>query len=136
MSEAVLTDHSRFQVHEDCSWDVLPGAGLAKEGSEGVVVASGGLVGGHVAVRLDAVLQAVQLPARVSHLDPGLAHVDGDAFALRDTQQSSNPSLYTALLFFLAFQSNPTCLNLWRLSVHKSVGGICTDLPARRVPVK
>ena len=28
---------------------------------------------------LDAVLHAVQLPARIAHLDPGLADVDADA---------------------------------------------------------
>lgn len=77
-----LTDNSRLQVHKDGSGDVLPGAGLTEEGGEGVVVASGGLLGGHVAVRLDAVLQAVQLPAGVAHLDASLANVDRDTFAL------------------------------------------------------
>lgn len=90
LTNIVLTDYGWFQVHKDCSWDVLAVARLAKEGGEGVVIASGGLGAGHVAVRLDAVLQAVQLPARVSHLDPGLANVNGDALALRDTQQPSH----------------------------------------------
>ena len=41
------------------------------------------LVRGHDgAVRLDAVLQAVQLPASIAHLDTGLANVDGEAFTL------------------------------------------------------
>ena len=31
-------------------------------------------------IRLDAVLETVQLPAGVSHLDAGLAHVDRDCF--------------------------------------------------------
>ncbi|RRT51782.1 hypothetical protein B296_00030491 [Ensete ventricosum] len=33
---------------------------------------------GHDAIRLDAVLEAVELPAGVPHLDPGLADVDAD----------------------------------------------------------
>ena len=56
--------------------------GLGKEGVEGVVGDADGLVGGHLAVRLDAVLQAVELPAGVADLDAGLAHVDGDALTL------------------------------------------------------
>ncbi len=34
------------------------------------------LVAGHGAVRLDAVLEAVQLPAGIADLTAGLAHVD------------------------------------------------------------
>ena len=61
--------------------DVLAGAGLAEEGVEGVVAAADGLVRGHLAVRLDAVLEAVQLPAGVADLHARLADVDGDNFA-------------------------------------------------------
>ena len=61
---------------------MLAGAGLAEEGVEGVVAAADGLVGGHLAVRLDTVLQAVQLPAGIADLDTGLADVDGDALTL------------------------------------------------------
>lgn len=77
-----LTNHGRLQVDKDGSGDVLPVASLAEEGGEGVVVASRGLRAGHVTVRLDAVLQAVQLPAGVAHLDTSLANVDGDTLAL------------------------------------------------------
>ena len=42
---------------------------------KGVVAAANGLVAGHLAVRLDAVLEAVELPAGVTGLDAGLAHV-------------------------------------------------------------
>lgn len=77
-----LTNHGGLQVDKDGSGDVLPAAGLTEESGEGVVVASGGLCGGHVAVRLDVVLQAVQLPAGVAHLDTSLADVDRDTLAL------------------------------------------------------
>ena len=61
---------------------MFAGAGLAEEGVEGVVATSNGLVAGHLAIRLDAVLQAVELPARVTDLDAGLSYMDGDALSL------------------------------------------------------
>ena len=61
---------------------MLASSGLAEEGVEGVVTTSDGLVGGHLAVGLDAVLQAVQLPAGIANLDSGLADVDRDALTL------------------------------------------------------
>ena len=67
---------------------------------------SAGLGAAHLSVGLDVMLQAVELPAGVSHLDSGLAHVDGDTLALqthnrRDLWPCSFCSLAsTALLFF------------------------------------
>ena len=55
---------------------MLPGSGLREESVETVVSGSDGLVGGHLAIRLDAVLQAVELPAGVTNLTAGLADVD------------------------------------------------------------
>ena len=78
-----LTHNGGFQVNEDSARDMLARAGLAEEGVEGVVAATNGLVAGHLAIRLDAVLQAVELPARVTHLDTGLTHVDRDHLTLR-----------------------------------------------------
>lgn len=48
---------------------MLARAGLREEGVEGIIAAANGLVGGHLPVRLDAMLQAVQLPAGVTDLD-------------------------------------------------------------------
>ena len=61
---------------------MFAGAGLAEEGVEGVVAAADGLVGGHLTVGLDAVLQAVQLPAGIADLHTRLAHVDGNDLTL------------------------------------------------------
>ena len=66
---------------------MLSGASLAEEGVEGVVAAADGLVGGHLTVGLDAVLQAVQLPACIADLDSGLPHVDGDALTLHTEKE-------------------------------------------------
>ena len=80
-SASGLIDDSRLQIDEDSSWDVLASSSLGEEGLEGVIPE--GLVGGHVAVGLDAMFEAVELPAGVSNLATGLADVDGDAFTLR-----------------------------------------------------
>ena len=84
MCHLLLTHNGGFQVDEDGARDMLARAGLAEEGVEGVVATSNGLVfsNGHLAIRLDAVLQAVELPARVTDLDTGLTHVDGDHLTL------------------------------------------------------
>ena len=78
-----LVDHRRLKVDEDGTRDVLAGARLGEEGVEGVVGDADGLVGGHLAVGLDPMLEAVELPASIAHLASCLAHVDGDAFPLR-----------------------------------------------------
>merc|ERR1719389_1542494 len=75
---ADLVHDGGLEVDEHAARDVLARAGLREEGVEGVVAAADGLVGGHLAIRLDAVLEAVELPARVTGLDTGLAKVDGD----------------------------------------------------------
>jgi hypothetical protein len=80
-ARADLVNDGRLQVHHDGARDVLASAGLGEEGVEGVVAAADGLVGGHLAVRLDAVLEAVELPAGVAGLDTRLAHVKRDGFA-------------------------------------------------------
>ena len=77
---ADLVADGGLQVDVHRTGDVLSRAGLAEEGVEGVVAPPHGLVGGHLAVGLDAVLEAVEFPASVTGLDAGLAHVDGDAF--------------------------------------------------------
>jgi hypothetical protein len=73
-----LVTDGGLEVDVDGTGDVLAGSGLGEEGVEGIITSSDSLVGGHLAVGLDAVLEAVKLPAAVSGLDTGLSHVDGD----------------------------------------------------------
>lgn len=54
---------------------------LGEEGVEGVVAVCVKAIGGHLTVRLDTVLQAVELPASITNLDTGLSDVDRDTFA-------------------------------------------------------
>lgn len=84
-----VTDDGGLQVHKDGSGDVLPRAGLKEKGVEGVVPSSDGFVARHLAVRLDAVFQAVKFPAGVPNLDTSLAHVDRDALTLEKDRKKS-----------------------------------------------
>ncbi len=64
-----------LQVDEDATRNVLASTSLREEGVEGVIATADSLVGGHLAVGLDAVLKAVELPAGVTSLDTSLAKV-------------------------------------------------------------
>ena len=86
------TDDGGLQVRVHRPGDVLPGARIAEEGVVGVISSADGLVGGHLAVGLDAVLQAVQLPAGIADLAAGLADVDGDALTHVDVYLASDKS--------------------------------------------
>ena len=55
---------------------------LTEEGVEGVISSPNSLITWHLAIRLDAMFQAVELPARIADLDTSLANVDGDALTL------------------------------------------------------
>ena len=57
---------------------MLAGPRLREECVEGVVCDASGVVRWHLAIWLDTVLEAVELPAGAAHLDSGLADVDGD----------------------------------------------------------
>ena len=76
---ADLVDDGGLEVDEDGTRDVLAGARLREERVERVVAAPDRLVGRHLAVVLDPVLEAVELPAGIADLDSGLADVDRDA---------------------------------------------------------
>ena len=71
-SSSDLIDDGGLQVDEDSSWHVLAGARLGEKGVEGIVSAADRLIGRHLTVGLNSVLQAVQLPAAIADLDTGL----------------------------------------------------------------
>ena len=70
---ADLVNDGGLEIDEDAARDVFAGTGLREEGVESIVGSTDGLVSGHGAIRLDAVLQAVELPAGITNLDTGLA---------------------------------------------------------------
>ena len=57
-----------LKIQENAARDVLSGTGLGEERVERIVTATDRLVGGHLSIGLDAVLQAIQLPAGVADL--------------------------------------------------------------------
>merc|ERR1719420_557399 len=67
-ASADLIDHRRLRVHENASRNMLPRACLAEERVERIVSTANSLVRRHLAVRLDTVLEAEQLPATVPDL--------------------------------------------------------------------
>ena len=73
-------DDGWFEIEEDSSWDVFTSTSLGEEGVESIVTTTDRFIRWHLTVRLDSVLEAVQFPAGVAHLDAGLAHVERDGF--------------------------------------------------------
>ena len=50
------------QIDENATGNVLTGTGLGKKSVERIITATDGLVGGHLTIRLDTVLEAEKLP--------------------------------------------------------------------------
>jgi len=57
---------------------MFAGACFREECVESIIASANGLVAGHLAIRLNAMFQAEQLPASVADLDAGLTNVDAD----------------------------------------------------------
>lgn len=86
------TNDGRLEVHEHGTWHVLAGARFREERVEGVIAAAQRLVRRHLPVGLDAMLQTVQLPARIADLHASLTHVNRDHLTLKHTiRQASAP---------------------------------------------
>jgi len=75
-ASANLINDGGLEVDVDSTGNVLASASLAEEGVERVITSANGLVRGHLAIRLNAVLKAVELPAGITNLNSGLADVD------------------------------------------------------------
>jgi len=73
-----FVDDGGLQIDEDGARDVFAGSGLAEKRVERVVASADGLIGGHLSIGLNSVLQAVQFPAGIAHLDTGLADMNGN----------------------------------------------------------
>lgn len=72
LSGSDLINHVGLEIDVDGSGHVLAGTGLGEEGGESLLSGSGLSIGVEVSIGLDAVLQAVKLPARVTNLATGL----------------------------------------------------------------
>ena len=79
---------------------MLASACLTEEGIEGVVSSPNSLVTWHLAIRLNAVFQAVELPAGIADLDTSLANVDGDALTLWEGKEKNCKISYISIFNF------------------------------------
>ena len=75
-SHAHFVDDRGLEVHVDRARHVLAAGGLGEESVERITFAADRLVRGHLAIRLDAVLEAVKLPAGITNLDTSLTNVN------------------------------------------------------------
>jgi hypothetical protein len=80
-TSAHLIYHSRLQIQEHGTGYVLSCSSLGEKRVERIIPASSRLVTRHLPIRLNTVLEAVQLPACISDLDTGLTDVDRDALS-------------------------------------------------------
>lgn len=105
LSWPVLTYYGRHQVHHDSPGHVFPVASLTEEGGKGVVIVDLAGLSAKGSIRLDAVLQAEELPAGIANLNSGLTHMDRYAFPLwkQGTSRSESPGswLQTQACLFL-----------------------------------
>ena len=86
-SSSNLVNDGWLKIEHDSSWDVLTGTSLGEEGVEGIVTTADGLVGWHLTVWLNSVLEAEELPACVTDLDTGLTDVDGNDFSHYEVEE-------------------------------------------------
>ena len=75
-ASADLIDDGWLEIEEDSAGDVLASTSLGEEGVESIIATTDGLIGWHLTVWLDTVLEAEELPAGVTDLDTGLTDVD------------------------------------------------------------
>ena len=76
-----------LKIDEDGTGDMMSTLSLAEESVERVISDTERLVRVHGTIRVDSVLQAVQLPAVITCLDTGLTQMDGDTFYILSKQQ-------------------------------------------------
>ena len=74
---------SWLQIQKYSSRNVFSGSSFTEESVEGIIAASDSLVRGHLAIRLDTVLETVQFPAGITDLTSGLSKVDRDTLTLK-----------------------------------------------------
>ena len=82
-----LINDGWLKIEHNGSWDVLTSTSLGEEGVESVVTTTDGLIGWHLTVWLNSVLEAEKLPACVTDLDTGLTDVDGNDFSHYEVEE-------------------------------------------------
>jgi len=80
-SSANFIDDSRLQIHKHGARHMLAGTRLAEESVESIVATADSLVTGHLAIWLDAMLEAEKLPAGIANLHATLTDVKTESLA-------------------------------------------------------
>ncbi len=80
---ADLIDNSWLEINKYGTRHVLASSSFAEEGVERIVTTSDSLVAWHLTIGLDAMFEAIQLPAGIAHLDACLANMDTNTFTLQ-----------------------------------------------------
>ena len=70
-----------FQVYKICLGHMLASTCLTEEVVKKVISSPNGLVTWHMAIGLDAMFQATDLPEGIANLDTSLSNMNGDAFS-------------------------------------------------------
>jgi hypothetical protein len=75
-TSADFVAHTWLKIHIHSTGNVLASTSLREKGVEGIIASSYSLVGGHLTIGLDTVLEAVKLPAGVTSLDTALTNMN------------------------------------------------------------
>jgi hypothetical protein len=80
-TSADFIDDVGLEIAVNCARNIFALSSLREEGAEALVWLSGLALISQVSIRLNTMLEAVKLPARVCNLATGLADVDRDDFS-------------------------------------------------------
>jgi hypothetical protein len=77
---ANFVTYGGLKIYKNSAGYVLASTSFGEKGVESVIATTDGLVGRHLSVGLNAMFEAVQLPASITGLNASLADVDRDYF--------------------------------------------------------
>ena len=75
-SKPHLIDNSWLEINKNSPGNMFSGSSFREEGVERIIASSNYLVGWHSSIRLNSMLQAVELPTGIANLATSLANVD------------------------------------------------------------
>ena len=78
-----LTNNCGFQINKHSARNMFSRSSFAEKRVEGIISSADGFVARHLTIRLNSMLQAVQLPTSISNLNSGLTNMDRNTLALK-----------------------------------------------------
>ena len=100
-----LTYNSWLKINKDSTGDMFPCTSFTEKCIEGVISSTNGLVRWHLSIRLDTMLQTVQLPASIANLHSSLTNMNRDTLTLQ-VNNSMCSEIITALPFWYVFRDS------------------------------